>query len=93
MVFKSVIGKEIRDYCTKIIRLRSWLHMLVIRRRYRKVKAAVPKIGGLFRRALARKKVKALRLDKLEQQRVRSLETFIAKSKDKAQLNKAAEKI
>lgn len=93
VVYKSVIGNEIRDYCTKIIRLRSWLHMHVIRRRYRKVKAAVPKIGGLFRRALATKKVKSLRLDKMEQQRVRSLELFIAKSKNKARLNEAAEKI
>ena len=93
VVIAAVLGREIRDFCTKMIKVRSWLHMVLMRRRYHKIKAAVPKIAGLFRRALARKKANKLRLNKMDQQRVKTLKDFINKCKNKAMMNEAAEKI
>ena len=57
------------------------------------MRAAVPKIAGLFRQALARKKVAQLRLAKLETERTRQIVQFCQKHKDKALLNDAAAKI
>lgn len=76
-----------------VLKVKNFLRMAILRKKFLKIKKAVPKIAGLFRFALARKKLANLRLQKLESQRCRKIEQFCLKHANKAKLNEAASKI
>ena len=54
----SVIADEIISLCQKIMKVKSFVHMAVIRWRFLKMKKAVQKIAGLFRIGLTKKKAR-----------------------------------
>ena len=89
----AVVSDILKNYLGKIVRVHQFLLMLVLKRRFKRKRAATAKLQNFFRVVKAKMVVRKLRTEIKEKERGRRMEIFTRLSKDQAKLNAAAKKI
>jgi len=76
-IFEDIVYEFILLHADSVVRVHSFLLMLIFRRRYAKLKAASTVIQSRCKNYLARMKVKKLRQDKINLEKTRRLEKHL----------------
>jgi hypothetical protein len=82
----------ILEHASKVIKVKQFLRMCILRYKHQKKIKAIPKIQSLFRMKIARKRTKNLKTAQRDQSNLSKLSILIHKS-DTDKLNSAAIKI
>jgi hypothetical protein len=76
-VYEDIIYEYVLLHADSLVRAVSFLHMVIVRHRYLKLKQASSTIQGRCRRYLAVNRVKKMRLEKIEAERTLRLEKHL----------------
>ena len=76
-IFEDIVYEFILLHADSVVRVHSFLLMLIYRRRYAKLKQVSGVIQARCKQYLARMKVKKLRLEKIDAEKTRRLEKHL----------------